>query len=1114
MVASLCARPQAASCVGTCSARFGFFGTAPGGFAGRVSSFLRAAIRSSGRVARCVARWGLRAVRVGEASHPGPACVTGDDAEEPEIPEQPFVDDPGATPVAVVDLGATPVAEPIQQDAPSLPGRVPQRAWRELSHVDIEHVFTVRVRTVRDCPVWFRGSLRRAYSIALHHWREHPHSIEAWWVVMLVPRMLLRPTAVQGSEGKRIFTERMNRFMRGDFLGLLLEAEIEAADRPPRAGNRDEFADAVEMIKLAELSRARQRLVSLGLAPGDANTLAELQNTDLRPIDRAPLPPELRDFRPASAIKLDDGKLLAALKSAGRGSAQDLAGTRYEHIRVLIEDDYLWPVFVAFCRAIAAADVPEPVAAAMAMGRMTALKKPNGKVRGIVAGNTIRRLVCRAVARQFGDALQQATAPFQFALQTRAGTDALGHALRSISELDPGAVITSIDGIGAFDHVQRSAMFRQLLEDPALHELVPLVRMFYARTSRFLWTDDDGVTWRIEQGEGGEQGDALMPALYALAQHRALVVAQAQLQPGERVFAFLDDLYVVSKRERAARAYAIIASAVRDHAGVHSHKGKLKMWSSAGGAPPDDVVALATRENPVWMADAPDHLNGLVVLGTPLGRQDFVRAHAEKRMEEEQQLLDKLPRIPDLQCAWLLLSYCAVPRANHLLRVVPPSVVEPYAVAHDEAIWLCFCALVGAWRLAEDALGRQVATLPARLGGLGLRSAARTAPAAFLASWFDALPVIAKKAPDLADDIAADLQSGDPRAPSLRELVDSRDLIVLAGAESIPTWFEAEQGARPPCDHESVDFDAGEWRRGWQYYTSSVFETSFLERVIRPASDDPRRALLLSQSGPASGRWLGAIPTAPETTFKPLRLNVSLRRRLRWPLPIGPRRCNGRACRAVLDDRGDHWASCSTSGKLLRRSRPVERMWARIFREAGARVQWNVFLRDTSLPGIAASDGRRLEVVATGLPLFNGVPLGVDCTVVSPLHADGSVWCQADVRPGVAIERGERAKETTYPDLVDSDRLRLTTLACEIGGRWSQSTVDVVRALAKAKARQAPQRVRVAAQLGWERRWWSMLSVAVQDALASTLVEDGVEVLDGVDGDPPSLCCLLAEACA
>ena len=76
-------------------------------------------------------------------------------------------------------------------------------------------------------------------------------------------------------------------------------------------------------------------------------------------------------------------------------------------------------------------------------------------------------------------------------------------------------------------------------------------------------------------------------------------------------------------------------------------------------------------------------------------------------------------------------------------------------------------------------------------------------------------------------------------------------------------------------------------------------------------------------------------------------------------------------------------------------------------------------------------------------------------------------------------------------------------LACEVGGRVSATTVEVFHALAQAKARSAAQRLRVAAQLGWERRWLAMLSVAVQDGLASTLVNDSVELLDGADGLPP-----------
>ena len=47
-----------------------------------------------------------------------------------------------------------------------------------------------------------------------------------------------------------------------------------------------------------------------------------------------------------------------------------------------------------------------------------------------------------------------------------------------------------------------------------------------------------------------------------------------------------------------------------------------------------------------------------------------------------------LPRVPHLQSAWLLSLYCAVPRANHLVRSLPPDIVRDFAEAHDESIWV------------------------------------------------------------------------------------------------------------------------------------------------------------------------------------------------------------------------------------------------------------------------------------------------------------------------------------------------------------------------------------------------------------------------------------------
>ena len=115
-------------------------------------------------------------------------------------------------------------------------------------------------------------------------------------------------------------------------------------------------------------------------------------------------------------------------------------------------------------------------------------------------------------------------------------------------------------------------------------------------------------------------------------------------------------------------------------------------------------------------------------------------------MLTERGLLNQWPRLPDLQCAWLLLAMCASPRANHALRTVPPLDIAGYAQAHDDAVWETLQACLGGVASGEADGARKLATLPASLGGLGLASAVRTAPAAYWAAWADALPVIGEPA--------------------------------------------------------------------------------------------------------------------------------------------------------------------------------------------------------------------------------------------------------------------------------------------------------------------------------------------------------------------------------
>ena len=61
-------------------------------------------------------------------------------------------------------------------------------------------------------------------------------------------------------------------------------------------------------------------------------------------------------------------------------------------------------------------------------------KKNNGGIRGIVAGDLLRRLVARTMAQQLGPAMERPTAPFQHALTTRAGTECSAHAVQALMD--------------------------------------------------------------------------------------------------------------------------------------------------------------------------------------------------------------------------------------------------------------------------------------------------------------------------------------------------------------------------------------------------------------------------------------------------------------------------------------------------------------------------------------------------------------------------------------------------------------------------------------------------------------------------------------------------------
>ena len=91
-----------------------------------------------------------------------------------------------------------------------------------------------------------------------------------------------------------------------------------------------------------------------------------------------------------------------------------------------------------------------------------------------------------------------------------------------------------------------------------------------------------------------------------------------------------------------------------------------------------------------------------------------------------------------------------------------------------------------------------LATLPMRMGGLGLRSALRCAPSAFWASWANSIQMIHQRTPDVANAAVRRLSNEGPLDGCLEELREAATELERKGFWWQSSWAELRDGKRPP----------------------------------------------------------------------------------------------------------------------------------------------------------------------------------------------------------------------------------------------------------------------------------------------------------------------------
>jgi len=473
-----------------------------------------------------------------------------------------------------------------------------------------------------------------------------------------------------------------------------------AAAAPAAAPAAPAAAPARTPQQLVEALLPRERA---GVAPDVADELRGLRGLGA-PQSRASLLAgvdwcrELRRLRLHTAAGPDGLRpehLLCAI-TAGPGAARRLGAAVGAYARAL-SSDTLCPAALAIALAARVAFIP----------------KRDGGERPLGVVGVLRRIVARAAAARVlrGHKGTPGVLPYlvsrgQFGAGAPAGVEGL--AAFAQAALDGGGAVSLVDRETAYSRMEPDAILAAT--EGLAPALLPLARVLLS-PALVVGPGVDTFCYA-----GLFMGCSLSPALFAITEEALLEPVRPRLRDlGVRSGGFLDDGALAGAPDALREAFELVEQA--------SARGgqRTNVRKSLVLARPEHAAALAAG----WPGMRVE-TNGALVVGVPVGDDDYVRREArgiiERAARARQTLLNVLPA---QQAFYLLRAADGWPRVQHVLRGTPVRLSAAAAAEYDRGVLQDFARLVGEpsrGALMRLPLARAVC-LPMRLGGCQLTNA-------------------------------------------------------------------------------------------------------------------------------------------------------------------------------------------------------------------------------------------------------------------------------------------------------------------------------------------------------------------------------------------------------
>ena len=321
-------------------------------------------------------------------------------------------------------------------------------------------------------------------------------------------------------------------------------------------------------------------------------------------------------------------------------------------------------------------------------------------------------------------------------------------------------------------------------------------------------------------------------------------------------------------------------------------------WPSPHAPPPPLVTSFSSDSGIALRTGA------LPLLGSCVGLDaDLLTAFADEKPPTHQPLFDALQQkgFP-VQHALLILRQSALPRMNFLTRTLPPTYTLQACIDFDKRILQTALRLLQIDPVQLSQVASTLLRLPLRSGGLGLRSTASVAPAAYLAS-------IAASAHSIASVPR-------PRGPALHSASLLEHLKFSFGRLEVKNQNPNLAVKLPTPSRFLPHF----LKQSPQHLQRTI-TTQLDKRLLSSLHDlqSPKlTAHLTSLAQRSASLWLSTIPSRPEFVLHNDHFRLAARLRLSLPPCSGPP--NSCACgRSPLPV--DHFLCC----KLFRRRAVTDR---------------------------------------------------------------------------------------------------------------------------------------------------------------------------------------------